>query len=112
MEDKRVLVYTSDKHYILAYESDMKDNGVSRGIYINEGYGKWVENLKLTLERLSKMRLGTIKNPKTQKFVCSFDGNKIKTIPFYKDIKQKETDEFGNMYKYTYIKDLDLTLYR
>jgi len=33
--NKKVLVYTSDKHYILATEEDMRLDGISRGIYIN-----------------------------------------------------------------------------
>ena len=105
-KDKRVLVYTSDKHYILAYESDMKDNGVSHGCYINDGYGKYArKDLQTTLKRLSGMKLYRTMDYKAKP---SFDGTVLKEIPFYKDIKLAAPDEYGNGYKYTFIKNITL----
>ena len=101
--DKRCLVYTSDKHYILAYTSDMDNNAVSRGVYVNDGYGRGAKkDLKTTVERLAKMKLLYSKSNKV-----SFDGTKLKTIPFYKDVKVP-MDKFGGQYKYTYVKELEL----
>jgi hypothetical protein len=92
----KVLVYTSNKKYILATLEDMKENGINSGIYLNKGYKYEGESLTNSLKHLKSF--GLVDNAGNY----TFRGSELKEIPFYKDINTSEG------FKYTFIKNIQL----
>ena len=101
MKKYNALVYTSNKKYILANKEELEaENVISNGSYIFDGYSKYhKKNLSEAIKIIAK---SVIRGCDTEEVY--WDGTKTKTIPFYKDIKDKNT----GIYNYTFIKNIDL----
>ena len=60
-----VLVYTSNKKYVIATEKDVLENAIENGAYLFEGYSKYQKkNLSTALEKCRNITLiKGVKNP-------------------------------------------------